>query len=242
MAPEANIVSVQVLDKNGSGSLASVMAGMDKVKEMMPKYKLMVANMSLGANGAKDPETDPMVAKVREGEKAGIPYVIAAGNSGTQGIATPGTTPEATTVAALNIETKLVESFSSKEVPGKPGKLDVAASGKDVLAPLPDDKYGKASGTSMAAPHTEGADVLLMSGANMLSQAGKLKEGVTVLSIDYDALINESAEDDPKQPSSDEGFGMMRVDKAWELLVQRYTKATVDEAYAITRQLGGVSA
>ena len=52
MAPKANLVGVKVLDGGGSGSFATVMAGMQWTVDHRYEYNIRVASMSLGGPGA----------------------------------------------------------------------------------------------------------------------------------------------------------------------------------------------
>ena len=52
MAPQANLVGVKVLDAGGSGSFATVMAGMQWTVDHRYEFNIRAASMSLGGPGA----------------------------------------------------------------------------------------------------------------------------------------------------------------------------------------------
>ncbi|MEK7704781.1 MAG: S8 family serine peptidase, partial [Myxococcota bacterium] len=168
MAPDAKFIGIKVLDDEGSGTLASVMSGIDKAIEYFKAgYKPMVCNMSLGA-GPTEVATDALVAKVKEAADLGIYFAIAAGNSGPRpnSIGTPGTTihPNVIPVAAFETRSTIpqdddsITSFSSRG--GDKANLGqdslrttgMGADGSNVLSTINEDGYAKYSGTSMAAP------------------------------------------------------------------------------------------
>ena len=52
VAPQAQLVGVKVLDSGGSGSFATVMAGMEWTVEKKHVFNIRAASMSLGGPGA----------------------------------------------------------------------------------------------------------------------------------------------------------------------------------------------
>lgn len=75
VAKKANVVGVRVLDNEGSGTTAQVIAGIDWVTKNAQKPA--VANMSLG--GFANAQLD---AAVRNSIASGVTYAVAAGNDG----------------------------------------------------------------------------------------------------------------------------------------------------------------
>jgi subtilisin family serine protease len=179
VAKSANLVAVRVLNCQGSGSWAGVIAGIDWVTAN--HVKPAVANMSLGG--------DPSAAvdqAVQRSIAAGVTYSIAAGNGNFLGLPqnacnySPARTPEAITVGATQDNDRSA-SFSNY------GKcLDIWAPGvKITSAWIGGDTATKTiSGTSMAAPHVAGAAAL---------QLAK-NPGATPKQV-RDALVNEATPD-----------------------------------------------
>ena len=240
MAPDCDFIGIKVLDDRGSGSWASVMAGIDKAMDYFKAgHNPMTISMSLGG-GAQKVETDPVVAKVREALALGIQFSIAAGNSGSRSntIGSPGTTPEAITVAASDTrgtvtqDDDIIAYFSSRggnrAETGQVGKPDIAANGVKVLSLGKRNGYAKMSGTSMACPAVAGAVALLQGMAKDLADQGKLT--VAINDIDYSAMIYKTANNRPKVPDEDEGAGLLRIDLAADLLVKTYGTAEISGA------------
>src|SRR5207237_3230227 len=82
MAPQANVVDVQVLDENGNGRTSSILAGLDWVLAHRAQYNIRVINMSFGAPEATTYRTDPLSIGVEMAWKRGLVVVAAAGNLG----------------------------------------------------------------------------------------------------------------------------------------------------------------
>ncbi|ALG11367.1 hypothetical protein AOZ06_34885 [Kibdelosporangium phytohabitans] len=96
VAKKINIVPVKVLDANGSGSFATVIAGIDWITRNARKPA--VANMSLG--GAANQALDDAV---RRSIASGVTYGVAAGSSASDaGNYSPARVKEAITTAATN--------------------------------------------------------------------------------------------------------------------------------------------
>ncbi len=156
VAKKANIIAVKVLDNSGSGSYATVLAGINWMSSHATNNSLVgkaLANMSLGG-GKSQAVNDAVAAAV----KAGFPFIVAAGNSYKADACTfsPASEPTAYTVAASDINDKLA-SFSNV------GKcVDIIAPGVNITSTWMNSTTKTISGTSMAAPTVAGVFALAM--------------------------------------------------------------------------------
>ncbi|MGW0121385.1 S8 family peptidase [Streptomyces sp. NPDC003327] len=152
VAKKAKIVGVRVLDNNGSGTTAGVVAGIDWVTRNA--VKPAVANMSLG--GGVDSTLD---AAVRNSIASGVTYAVAAGNSNANASNySPARVTEAITVGSTT-SSDARSSFSNYGT-----VLDLFAPGSSITSAwnTGDSATNTISGTSMAAPHAAGAAALYL--------------------------------------------------------------------------------
>jgi subtilisin family serine protease len=147
VAKAMTVVPVRVFDCGGFGGSAEIVAGVDWVtaNRVLPA----VANMSIGILGG-DPPTDSAVAR---SVRAGIVYVVAAGNKNTDAcIFSPAAEPSAITVGATE-SADYRASFSNYG-----SCVDIFAPGQQITAAWIGSSTAIAikDGTSMAAPHVAG--------------------------------------------------------------------------------------
>ncbi|MEU6985409.1 S8 family peptidase [Streptomyces sp. NPDC046324] len=155
VAKGVKLVAVRVLDCNGSGTTAGVIAGVDWVTANA--VKPAVANMSLGggANTSLDDAVKRSIA-------SGVTYAVAAGNGNFLGLParacnySPARVPEAITVGATDSADKRA-SFSNYGT-----CVDLFAPGVSITSAWKDGDTATntISGTSMATPHTAGVAAL----------------------------------------------------------------------------------
>ncbi|WP_408997524.1 S8 family peptidase [Streptomyces europaeiscabiei] len=171
VAPGAKLLVGKVLDDQGRGDDAGIIAGM----EWAASQGADVINLSLG--GADTPGVDPMEATVnRLSETKGVLFAIAAGNEGEQGVKTvdsPGSAADALTVGAVDGHDEVADFSSMGPTADGALKPDVTAPGVDITAAAAKGSaiakevgekppgYLTISGTSMATPHVAGAAALL---------------------------------------------------------------------------------
>ncbi|GAB6136125.1 S8 family serine peptidase [Thermococcus prieurii] len=172
VAPGAKLVGVKVLNAEGSGSVSTIIAGVDWVIKNKDKYHIKVINLSLGSSQSSD-GTDALSQEVDKAWEDGIVVCVAAGNSGpdTYTIGSPAAAPDVITVGAVD-KNDVITSFSSRG-PTADGRLkpEVVAPGNWIISDraagteltneLVGQYYVAASGTSMATPHVSGAVALL---------------------------------------------------------------------------------
>ena len=147
VAKRVTLHPVKVLDCNGSGSFAQVIAGVDWVtgNRILPA----VADLSLG--GAPNAALD---AAVQRSINRGVVYVVSAGSSGGSACNySPARIPAAYTVGSSTI------ADAAHAASNKGPCLDLFAPGINVLSAwhTGDTAWANLSGTSMAAAHAAGA-------------------------------------------------------------------------------------
>ncbi|GAA3702167.1 hypothetical protein GCM10022377_14770 [Zhihengliuella alba] len=161
VAPAAEIFAGKVLGNAGSGSDATILAGI----EWALQNECHVISMSLGADVQQ--VHPPYVTAGRRALEQGSLIVAAAGNnarrsSGNEGfVGTPANSPYIMAVGAVDADLGIAE-FSARTLDGRGGQVDIAAPGVDVYSawPMP-ERYNTISGTSMATPHVAGVAALL---------------------------------------------------------------------------------
>jgi len=177
VAPDAELISVKVLDSNGNGTNMGVAKGV----EIAILEGADIINLSLGGIGN---ERTPEYQIAEEAWRLGKIVVAAAGNDGEHGwgtVGSPGCVPEVICVGATNKSNIKLAEYSSKG-PGLRGvvKPDILAPGGDlgacsrdlrVISTLSsyayslctfDGKYQGKVGTSMATPHVSGASAIIL--------------------------------------------------------------------------------
>ena len=156
IAKQVSLVAVRVLDCNGDGVGADIIAGLDWVTAQHTPGEKDVANMSLGTQIGTSSTID---AAVRNSIADGTTYAIAAGNGGPLGIAddacaySPSRVTEGIIVSATDSADRKA-SFANYGT-----CVDIFAPGVNVLSSwmTSDTATNTISGTSMAAPHVAGA-------------------------------------------------------------------------------------
>ncbi|MDR7280508.1 S8 family serine peptidase [Catenuloplanes atrovinosus] len=152
VAKDVNLVSVRVLDCNGSGSYSQIIAGVDWVTRNA--VKPAVANMSLGGSASA-----ALDDAVQRSINSGVTYVLAAGNDNKDACTgSPARLPAGITVGATDANDARA-SFSNYG-----SCLDLFAPGAKITstARSGDTSTATMSGTSMAAPHVAGAAALVL--------------------------------------------------------------------------------
>lgn len=155
VAAGAEIVAVKVLDSSGSGTISSVVGGIDYVAANASPGD--VANMSLGGGASTSLDN-----AVLNAANQGIMFAIAAGNDGANANNySPARVNHSNvwTVSAIDSNDQFA-SFSNYANP----PVDYAAPGVNVKSLWRNGGVNTISGTSMASPHMAG--VLLVTGGN----------------------------------------------------------------------------
>jgi major intracellular serine protease len=205
VAPNAKIIPVKVLDKNGNGNAKSVCQGI--------KWAVDVAHadficMSLGCPSPVDEVRDAI--KYALSKK--VICFVAAGNSGvTQQIFYPANYPETIGIGSID------ENFNRSNFSNTGYNLDFLAPGGEILSTVPDNWYAIMSGTSMATPFAVGVAALLLSYARSKNLSIKLDTNNDYIEAfkSYTRTIPNSSE---KDKSFYEGFGILDPKKLFESL------------------------
>ncbi|MFX4262241.1 S8 family peptidase [Pelotomaculum propionicicum] len=184
-APDAGLVGVKVLDKEGTGTLSTVIEGIQWCIDNKESLGIRVLSMSLGTTAIEAYNDDPVCQAVEKAWTNGIVVCVAAGNDGPQPktITSPGIDPLVITVGAvddmdtLTLDDNQAAWFSSRG-PTIDGfiKPDVLAPGVNIISLRSPgstlDKENKKSrisnwyiplsGTSMATPVCAGVAALML--------------------------------------------------------------------------------
>ena len=204
VAPEATLYPVKALSSTGEGSDSTFICGIDWVTANAGPIgtagKIQVANISAGGAGTATPSNpdcsngnnDALHMAICLSVKAGVTYVVAAGNSGADATGfVPAAYDEVITVSALadfngapggggtyncfdglfDVDDTLAY-FSNYGAP-----VDIAAPGVCVTSTYMNGSYATISGTSMASPHVAGAAALYKQ-ANPAASPAEVKAGL----------------------------------------------------------------
>lgn len=152
VAPEANLLILKVLGKNGSGQYDWII----KAIQYAIDQKVDIISMSLGGPNDVKALHDVIIEAVNQK----ILVVCAAGNDGdgkdsTDEFGYPGCYNEVISVGAVNLERKSSGFTNSNN------QVDLVAPGEKIISTYLNGTFATLSGTSMATPHVSGALALL---------------------------------------------------------------------------------
>jgi subtilisin family serine protease len=150
VAPQAQVRSVKVLDCKGSGTLSSLLSGIDYVARTATAAGPAVAVMSWSFG-----RSDVLVAAVAQLVANGVFVAASGGNTGADDCeAVPRSIDGVLAVANATIDDRRAPSSSTGTC------IDVYAPGTRVTSTVPGGGTGSYTGTSMAAPHAAGVAAL----------------------------------------------------------------------------------
>ena len=185
--PNANLLSIDVMNDAGQGTTADVVRACDWILANKAKYNIQVANFSLHSASKASVLFDPLDQAVEKLWLNGVVVVAAAGNYGTDPVASgvlfaPGNDPFVITVGAIDVgngngagDDSVAPWSAYGYTPDGFLKPDLGAPGRYMVGPVPatstlpltrPDKvtapgYMQLSGTSFAAPVVAGAAAAL---------------------------------------------------------------------------------
>ncbi|WP_020668991.1 S8 family peptidase [Amycolatopsis nigrescens] len=148
VAKQVSVQAVKVLDCNGSGAYADVMAGMDWVAKN--GVRPAVVNMSLGG-----PENADFDAAATALARAGVFLTASAGNSGSDAAGfSPAGAEDVFTVASAD------RTDTSAASTNHGSTIELYAPGREITSAWIGGKINTISGSSMASPHVSGVAAL----------------------------------------------------------------------------------
>lgn len=176
IAPDANIVSVKILDQYGQGNSTHAVLGLRWIMDNARKYNIKVVNLSIGTNDRK--VNLPLKEAVERLWQMGIVVVAAAGNpDGRNGYRPPPAVSSGVISVGAWEDRKYFQLpafsfFAQKELPDlwAPGENIISALSPDFDFSLPnrsrkniiEKNYITMSGASMATPLISGSAALLL--------------------------------------------------------------------------------
>jgi thermitase len=155
IAPKAKIIPIRVLGPDGSGDVLNVASAIS----FAVNKGANIINLSLGSSVASAAVTNAINAATSKG----IYVISSSGNEGIQKITYPATQASAdtTTAGKFSVSVGSVNSLDKKSSFSTYGfTLEMVAPGEVVYGPVPGNRLGAWSGTSMAAPMISGAIAL----------------------------------------------------------------------------------
>ena len=207
IAPGAHSISLRAMGADGSGQTSSVLEAFDWAIEHRREWNIKIINVSLGHPVMESERDDPLCQAVRRATDAGILVTVAAGNAGKTlegtpivgGIFSPGNSPYALTVGAINTQQTVIRSddvmatYSSRGPTLIDGVLkpELVAPGSKIVGPVPGsaylptllpervtgaeaETYMALSGTGLAAAAAAGAAALVLESRNLSPAETKL--------------------------------------------------------------------
>lgn len=205
VAPDAKIIPVKVLDRQGNGNLVDVSKG---IRWAVDQGKADLICMSLGS-----PNPVQEVRKaVQYALSKNVVCFVAAGNSGlTKRVFYPADYPETIAIGSID------ENLSRSSFSNTGDNLDFMAPGGRIFSTIPDNWYAVLSGTSMATPFAVGIAALALSYTRNNKTSIQLKSA-----DDYRKLFKQHtvsvSNKDLKDKKFYQGFGIIEPEKIFEAL------------------------
>lgn len=171
MAPEAKLVGVKALDRNGSGNTSDVIAAIEWCISNREQYQIRAINLSLGSIAQDSCRNDPLCRAATAAWKSGMVVCVAAGNDGPEPgtINTPGINSYVITVGNLDDnatidwdDDRLNPSSSRGPTIDNINKPDLLAPGTAINSLRVPRGYRAFTGTSMATGVVTGAVLQLL--------------------------------------------------------------------------------
>lgn len=248
LAPDANLVSVRVLDADGSSRVSTVLHGLEWVVVNRKSMGIDVAVMALGAPAQGSYRDDPLAAAVELAWRSGVVVVTAAGNDGPDKgtIQTPGFDPLVLTVGAL--DENLTAARGDDSIPdwSSRGPTSDNIAKPDLVAPGRRIVSLRVPGSTIeqqTPDHIEGPRTFRLSGS---SQAAAVTAGAVALLLDQrpdldpdqvKALLVGSARSVSRADVTAQGTGTVNIARALDARTPKVGRPHVAPADGLVRAL-----
>ncbi len=164
IAPKARILPLRVLGSDGSGDVLNVAAAINRAMQAGVK----IINLSLGSDTNSQAVSDAINAATLRG----IFVISSSGNTNDQNVTFPAnqTNVETTISGQYSLSVSSVNANDDKSSFSTWGtSLEISAPGEEVFGPVPGNKLGAWSGTSMSAPMVSATLALALGQGTSLS-------------------------------------------------------------------------
>ena len=252
VAPDADLLSVKVADRDGAVDVTQVIAAIDWVVAHRNDegMNIRVLNLSYGTDGTQSYLIDPLAHAVENAWRAGIVVVVAAGNDGntTETLTNPAVDPYVIAVGAADHhgtedrKDDTVATFSNRGsatrgpdviAPGRslvslraPGSEIDGENPSAVVTDLAGPRLFRGSGTSQAAAFTSGAAALI------------LQDRPTLTPDQVKALLTTTADPVANADRRLQGAGLIDVDQA----VEAKTPLAAAQTFPVSTGVGSIEA